>query len=518
VNEIAHRPRFSQARSAFPWILAGLSAAGLVSWILMLGPTLVNDEYAAIDYCYRVIHQAGFYPTPTRLHKPLAVLTGLSALPAGPLGYELVTAAWAVVFVLFSFLAVRRALGEKIAMVAAILIASNPDLFLYAAQGITVVPLLAGGFLCIQAMLQWDENPRALWRYAVVAFLIGLLRPDAWLFGIPLAFAFFSRRQKRGDLRFLLAAGIIGLAPVIWFSKDWWINGDLLHSLHVSARDKAVGLGSPFSAWEALVFFKKFIAPRLGNITFLTGLFGIALFAFPRRLPALLHPLVLFPSLISAFVWFLIRATGVYPQQRYFFFPLVFLLIFAGYVWVKMAEKIPTLRPPWRWFGIGFLLVGVVFHFAAAGRGFQLNYRELAHEARIQREIKVMAEVLQSQIPAGARPLILLPSRRDEQLSWLFRNREIPNIVTFREAFHYWFIYRYPFLNLGPRWIIYIDKDFHIRSVEEEFQWLGRQDHTELQGAKIDIFFATDLIRLFRVTYPPDGQTPPPPPPIHFVE
>ena len=105
---MAHRSRLRLVRSAFPWVLAGLSAVGLVSWILWLGSTLVNDEYAAIDYCYRVLHQVGFYPTPNRLQKPLAVLTGLSALSAGPLGYELVTAAWAVILVFFSFRAVRH--------------------------------------------------------------------------------------------------------------------------------------------------------------------------------------------------------------------------------------------------------------------------------------------------------------------------------------------------------------------------------------------------------------------------
>jgi hypothetical protein len=509
VNEIAHRPRFSKARSAFPWILAGLSAAGLVSWILMLGPTLVNDEYAAIDYCHRVIHQGGFYPTPTRLHKPLAVLTGLSALPAGPLGYELVTAAWAVVFVLFSFLAVRRALGEKIALVASILIASNPDLFLYAAQGITVVPLLAGGFLCIHAMLQWDENPRALWRYAVVAFLIGLLRPDAWLFGIPLAVAFWPRRQKWGYLRFLLAGSIIGLAPVIWFGKDWWINGNLLHSVDVAMRDKAVGLAKiHFTTLEALAFFPKHIIPRIS---------WPALFLLRQRGRGFFHPLILFPLLISAFVWYLIRS-GVYPIQRYFYFTALFLVLFAGYGWMEAGQWLKTRQSPWRWAGIGFLVLLAGIHLIMAGRRFQLNYQELQHEAQIQQEMIPIARELQAQIPPGERPRILLPARRDEQLSWLFRHREIPNTLTFREAEYYQFIYHYPFLNFEPRWILYIAGDFHWHWVADEFQWLGHQDHTELQGATIDLFFATDLIRLFRVAYPPDWQTPPPPPPIRSVE
>jgi hypothetical protein len=45
--------------------------AWLAAWILSLGPALINDEYAAIDYFYRIVRGGHFYPTPDKLHKPL---------------------------------------------------------------------------------------------------------------------------------------------------------------------------------------------------------------------------------------------------------------------------------------------------------------------------------------------------------------------------------------------------------------------------------------------------------------
>ena len=507
-----HRPQVSRLHPIFPWLLVLLSAVSLAIWIYSLGTTLVNDEYAALDYAYRVLHQGGFYPTPHRLHKPLAVISALIALPAGPIGYEFLTAAWAAALVLFSFLAVRRASDEAGAVVAALLIASNPDLFLNTAYGITAVPLLAGAFICIHALLGMKEQPVGLWRYALVAFLIGLLRPDAWLFVIPLVAVFWTRRREWSHARFLLAAGLIGLAPLIWFGKDWLINDNLFQSVKVATADRTVGLAKvQFTAMEALAFFPKHIVPRISWPTFLSSLAGVIVFVYRRRLSGLFHPLLLFPLLISGFVWFLIM-TGVYPIQRYFFFTAVFLLVFASWLWVELGKWTRAAGSPWRWMGLGAAAALAGLHFYAAEKRFEFNYRELAHEARIQREMFQMADTLKALIPPGRQPLILLPSRRDEQLSWLFRDREIPNTIGFREVYYYQFQYNYSFLNWGPAWILYIDQDFHWHWVSDEFQWLNTQDRTELQGARIELFFHTDLIRLFTVTYPPGWQAPPHPP------
>ena len=498
-----------------PWLLAGLSGLGSVAGIARLGCTLVNDEYAALNYAYRALHQGGFYPTPHRLHKPLAVLTAFISLPAGPIGYELVTAVWAMVLVFFCYLAVRRAWGEAAAVAAALLLASNPDLFLNVASGITNVPLLAGAFICIHALLEMGEGRKGLWRYALVSLVIGLLRPEAWLFGLPLALAFWPRRREWGYARFLLAAGLIALAPVIWFGKDWFINGSVFHSVHVATADKTVGLAKiQFSAGEALGFFPKHIVPRISWPTFVVGLVGAGVFLFRRRGAGWRHPLFFFPLLVSAFIWFLIM-TGVYPLQRYFYFTTVFLLVFAAYLGVETARWVWRFRFPWPWIGAALLAGLAVLHLLGVESRFAANAEELRHEAQIQREMPRVADVFQARIPRGERPLILISDRRDEQLEWLFRDREIPHTLGFREAYYYQFINHYSFLNFTPRWVVYIDNDFHWHWVADEFQWLNFQDHTELQGVKFDLFFHTDLIRVFKTTYPPNWNPPPPPPSLY---
>ena len=515
VNDNSHPSPATRLRALLPWALALLGVVSLVIWITQLGCTLVNDEYAALDYAYRSLHLAGFYPTPHRLHKPLAVLTALLVLPAGPMGYELVTAAWAGALVGFCYLAVRRAWGEAAAAVAALLLASNPDLFLNVAYGITNVPLLAGAFICIHVLLGLDQGRRGLWRYALTSLAIGLLRPDAWLFGLPLALAFWPRRRSWGYARFLLAAGLIALAPAIWFGKDWLINGSLLHSVHVAAADKTVGLAKVnFTAGEALGFFPKHIVPRISWPTFLCGLAGAGWFLIRRRGAGLLHPLFLFPLLISAFVWLLIM-TGVYPIQRYFYFTTVFLLVFAAYLGVETMRWVRKVRFPWSWVGAGVIAALLGVHLFLAERRFAANYQELEHEAQIQREMHRAADLLQARIPAGERPLILLPARRDEELDWAFRDREIPNTLSFREAYYYQFTDHYSFINFSPRWILYIDKDFHWHWVADEFAWLNFQDHTEIQGVKVDLFFHTDLIRVFKTAFPAAWRPPPPPPPLY---
>ena len=192
--------------------------------------------------------------------------------------------------------------------------------------------------------------------------------------------------------------------------------------------------------------------------------------------------------------------TGVYPIQRYFYFTTVFLLVFAAYLGVEAARWLRSARFPGFGWGPARSAALLGLHLISAGERFAANYRELRHEAQIQREMLVVADHLKARIPKGERPLILISDRRDEQLDWLFRDRELPNTLSFREAYYYQFTYHYPFLNFTPRWIAYLDKGLHLHWVADEFQWLNFQVTPNSRASKFDLVFHTDLFRVFQTT------------------
>ncbi|GEM_PF-1553930 len=484
----------------------------LASGILALGPTLINDEYAALDYTYRVINSGQFFPTPDRLHKPLSLVFGLTAFFETPLAFEFITALFASLFAVHLFRFVHESLGFACAALSFLLIFTNPDMLYYTVTGNTVIPFAAFAFVAASASLHLENRPSLIWLYAFCFFLAGLLRPESWLFAGPLALYFLALRKKIGWWRIVIAICIIELAPVIWFGKDFFINNDILHGAHVSAALRPVSSGAPFTAWGAFRYFPIRISAKLSVPTFLLGLFGVALFLKDRGLRGILHPLILFPVVVIPYVWLIVWM--VFPVQRYYYFLTVFALIFAASSWVWLFRAFRNKRSPLRWLALLGLIAFAVVHLFYLPVKFKKDMDELRGEARIQREMIKVAEYLDGYIPSGQNPLIMISARRNEQLSWLFRNREIPRVLTFRKAYYLEHYKGYDFLYLEPDLIVYLYDDYQFKGPREMFQWLKFQDHTTLRGVKIDLLFETPLIRVFKVRYPSDWPEPPPEPRI----
>jgi hypothetical protein len=495
-------------------VIAVVSLAYLVAGIFLLGPTLINDEYAALDYIYRVILQGHFFPTPDRVHKPLSMVVGLTGyLFETPLAFEVIIALFGAVFAYFLFRFVSENLGAAAGILSFLLIFTNPDILNYTVTGSTVVALAALAFIAGRASMRLEEKPSLIWLYAFCFFLGGLWRPECWLFAAPLLLYFWPLRKRIRWWRFIAAVVIIELAPVIWFGKDWFINDDLLHGIHVAVHDKTVGAGAPFTIWGAFRLFPVRISAKLSWPTALLGLFGAALFLRDRGWRGLLHPLIMFPVLVIPYVW-LIVWMGVYPVQRYYFFTSLFLLIFAASAWIWLFRFFRNSRSALRWLALVAMLAFACAHLVYLPIKFNKDLEGLTREAPIQKEMTQVAQYLMEEIAYGDAPLIMIPSRRNEQLAWLFRHRETPRVVTFRKAHYLEYFKGYDFLNLEPDWIVHIDRDYQYWGPQERFKWLNFQDHTTLRGVKIDLVFTTPEIRVFKIKYPSEWPEPPPEPRI----
>ena len=539
----------------------------LLWWMFRLGPTLINDEYAAIDYFHRMVEGGGLYPTPDRLHKPFSILLGFfSWITGSPLGFEAVMCVFGAAFVLLVYAVVRREFGPLWAAVSAIAVAINPDLMYLSVTGSTVVPFSALSFAGLYAVQRKEEGRGWIWVYAVSFLLAGLLRPESWLFGAPLLLYWWPVGKGRETwVRLIIAGAIISLGPVIWFGKDVIINDNLMHGIEVSARAKEIGTGQPFGALKSLDFFRIRIPHKLGVPVSVAGLFGLVLFIWRRGPAGLLHPFVVFPAIVAAYVW-LIVIMGVYPVHRYWYYDAVFLIFFTAYlcryliarfripvyerfaaaaIWAATisAAAVITTRPgadTARWLVLaialvaaagaglfvfpyaiyqrvkGALAVGVVTLLALAYGLFLFGFydellSELELEAEIQREMKDVAVFLDNRIDAGTDYRILIPSRRNEQLNWLWRYREIPAVVTFRLAFYLDYFKDVDFLELYPDWIVYIDNDYQFWGPGKLFKWLEYQDRTELHGVVIKLEMESEHVRVFSVDYP-EGRPEVPPP------
>jgi hypothetical protein len=540
--------------------------AWLAGWIIYFGPVLINDEYTAIDYFYRVVSGGGFFPTPFKLHKPLSILMGASAwIFESALGYEILVAVFGAFFIIFFFLSVRRELGALFAAVCAFAILAHPDLMYYCATGSTIVPFLAFCFAGLYAALRRKESPKWLWVYAVCLLLGGLVRPEAWLFGGPAIIWWWPNKgDKKAWVRLFTALCIIGMGPVIWFGKDLLINDNLMHGINVATRDKEVGYGAPTPFLSSLNFFRVRISNKISWPVLYGAIAGMIMFIRSKGITkSVFHPFIVSPLMVSGYVLLIVYG-GVYPVQRYYYFDALFAVIFCAFLIKTIISKtdiqkeliikaslffavllftlgfVITRPSPGafdgRWLmlvisGVCALLamvllwsrllvekpvpvlltglvVFLVLSFIVYSNGlWGQEFNELKLEAEKQKDMVLAAEFFDEAIPRDRGDRVMVPSRRNEQLDWLFRHREKLDVITFREAFYLKEAKNTGFLETHPDWLLYVHEDYQFWGPARMFGWLQTQNSATLRGIKIDLVKEFSTIRIFKVTYP-DGHPP----------
>ncbi len=541
-------------------LLLGFGLFGyLVVWMLVLGDTLVNDELVNIEYVYRVFHGHGFYATPFKLYKPLSLLMALPAAIFGnPHIYQLLVFMLASLLVIFIYLSVERVFDRRTAILSAALVGLHFNTIHFSLLSNTMITSSGLAMMGTYAAIRLSESRRWLALYAVSFFLSGLSRPEAWMFAGPVILYALLDRKRLGLVRPLMAAGLILLAPVIWFGKDYFINDDLLHSVHVALRDKEIGTGAPYGLYLSIQFYFIRILNKVSWPAAILAVAGLVRFIRSEGWRGLIHPLVLFPAMLSAYVLMLVYK-DVYPMYRFYYFPAMFYIVFAAHglfslydlvrsrssVWkpslavslplagglvaLALTLSLPAQGPNHILLGIGcvvlailsalvfrdkfrearfYTFLSVLLVLASFAYGllqwtkFQAAIEDLKLEARKQAEMFEVAEFLSQPLLDDPDLRILMPSRRNEQLNWIYRDRPIPDTISQRESFYLNEFKQIGFLDLHPEYIVYLYEDYQFWGPRKYFEWLSYQDHTRLYDVEIDLVYSTNLFRVFEVNYP----------------
>lgn len=169
-------------------------------------------------------------------------------------------------------------------------------------------------------------------------FVAGLLRPEAWAFG--LLFVALRVLHDRLDAERGLALPIATVAraqlvpvlvvlaaPLLWLIADFVLSGSPVHSL-TGTQALAEELGRPTGLARA----PKELAVLLGDLArppvAAAGLLGLGLAVWLRGWRPLLHPLVILAAGCAGFL--LVGALGLPLLQRYLLVPAVLVCVFAG--------------------------------------------------------------------------------------------------------------------------------------------------------------------------------------------
>jgi len=488
-------------------------------WFFRLYPTLINDEYSALEYVYRIVKSGEVYPTPHRFHKPYSLILGFLAFTRGPFAYQLVAILSSALVVFAFFLLARTRLRLFWALLASLMVGFASDQFSNTLRAITMIP---AGFFFLLALyfgFKVADSQRGWKKYCLFGFLGGLARPELWLLAFPLFFWLFPRKKK-DIFRWLVAGGIFVFSVLLWFGKDLYFNHNFFHSFEVARYDKIIGTGAYFGALKSLYFFKLFLSRKFSLPILLISILGFFAYAYEQRKRIWKNPLIVLTVLLFLFFYFS-TLSGVYPQMRFYYLLGLCLTFYPVYLFQKLWE-ISRNKLIQR----GVLFLSLIFFggyfFWSARQIYRLEYPFLKRESELQRQTIKLAEFFKDKL-RGKSHRILISDRRDDQLSWLLRDFPLQDYIHFRET-HYCerfygqeYVYllradekfrrqlyeicdqRKDFLDFNPEWIVWVSRDFQYRGVQEMYQWLSFQDRTVLRGHLIELVAEIGEYRIFQV-------------------
>ena len=346
---------------------------------------LVADSYPGYDTYYHLFWGrellAGEVPSIDAFKAPTAhplylvvgaVLGAVAGDASGQLmvligGLSLVVCAWAI------WRIGRVVFGPWPGIVAALLVATNLTLSLYAARAFADMPFLALVF--VAAALEAERKRRGA-SVMVLLAAAGLLRPEAWLLaGVYWLWCCWPKDPESGRRSpHLGLLALVLVSPLLWSLFNWWEVGEPLYALTATST-LAAELGRergiakvPSTFIDALIGVLRI--PQMMLIAV-----GIVIEVVRRRAQSVYLPLALILVGIITFVCVGIFGLSLLP--RYLTIPSITLLLFAGYAlagWVELEHGTLLRR--------GWALAAIIV--AVAGAALTVQRADTFHRARAE--------------------------------------------------------------------------------------------------------------------------------------
>ncbi len=352
------------------WVLANSYPGYDTYYHLVWGRELLAGQVPSIDA----------YQAPTLHPLYLAVAAALGALVGDDSAQLMVLlGALSLTICAWSIWRIGRVVfGPWPGIVAALLVASNLTLMLYAARGFADMPFLALVF--VAAALEAERKRRGVSVLLLLA-TAGLLRPEAWLLaGVYWLWCCWPKDPTSGRRSFhpgLLA--LVLAAPLLWCLYDWWNIGEPLYAL-TATSSLAAELGRERGIAKVPSTFIDALIGVLRTPQLLLVAAGIVIEIFRRRAQSLYLPLGLITVGIVTYICVGIFGLSLLP--RYLTIPSITLLLFAGYALAGSVEldRASTLRRGWALVALLTVIVGVALTVQRADsfRRAELEIRYIA--------------------------------------------------------------------------------------------------------------------------------------------
>jgi hypothetical protein len=359
-------------------LAGGLLLVAAVAWWLLV-PTHPNyDAYYHLVWGRELLagHLPGFeaYAAPTEHPLYVAWCTVLALL--GGDADRLLVLTTLLCLVGLTWGTWRLALGvfgPWPAVLATLFVGSSFAFLLYAVRAYVDVPFLA---LTVWAgVLAQDGRRRgAAW----LLVLAGLLRPEAWVLAGLLWLWGWSSASAAQRVR---GAGLVVVAPLLWFATDLVVTGAPLHSITATSA-LAESLGRERGITHVPRALVAFVADVARPPVAAAGVLGIVLAWRQLGWRRLVVPLALMAAGTAAFVGTGVLGLSILP--RYLTVPAVGLCVFAGYAiagFTLLAADHPW-RARWRGAAVAAVGLGAVFLVLKLA-----SFGALATELRLDRSV-----------------------------------------------------------------------------------------------------------------------------------
>jgi hypothetical protein len=286
-------------------------------------------------------YAADFAPTP----HPLATALSSLALPLGH-GADLAVL-WAMLLSFGALVYLAYRLGAElfhpaVGVVAALVVLTRPALERDALIAYQDIPFAV---LVVWAVLLESRRSRRGPPVLTLLALAGLLRPEAWaLAGLYWLYLWPAATPRRRAA----TAALVAAAPMIWALTDWFVTGDLLHSLH-GTSELAIANDRRRSPEQVPFWTLQYFGYALREPLMVGVPIGLVFAWMHARRPSAL-PLATVVAMVAVFA--IGPFFGLPLIRRYVETPAVLLTLFYGLAIAGFA-MLPHGRERRRWLVVG---------------------------------------------------------------------------------------------------------------------------------------------------------------------
>lgn len=463
-------------------------------YIISYGLVLDSDEIANIGFVYRLIEEGALTKS---FIKPLPLLLAFSTYYLSPYVYELITAIFTSLLLLFIYKLCAIFFNRKVGLLASILVFINPETFILTLGGNSVIIQASLVFISYYFLIsaRAPTDKRFALSYLFL-FLACLTRPEPWIF-LPVVIYYTLIAKRSGARRNLIwPLSLLIIVPLVWILKDYIVTGD---PLWTARSVKQYAETTEFYKSTSLAAFPAMFIGLMHGIFISIFFISVALLGFFLDIKRAQNSSILSLSLLLLFIlYWILAGRGFVIVPRFLYFHYLIIAIYFSVGIYYLIEKLPLRSEYFRILLVALVASFLVFYMETQKIRDSRSIMRLT--SAINRDIILSTNILKKELRKDEASSILLSSRRIPLMDLEMRDYANIHLMSYTQFYSR----KETVEGRDVNWIIYDVRDLYPNSPTHEYfrNLLASEKDLLSEGIKLDrIYRISQSMLLLKIGY-----------------